>query len=248
MKAIILAAGRGSRMGRMTRRQPKCLLRIDGKALLDRQVAALRAAGIREIAIVTGYCRSQLARRGLKEFHNSRWASTNMVTSLACADAWLREDSCIVSYGDIFYGAGAVRRLFSQNSPVAITFDPGWKKLWSKRFRNPLEDAETFRISASGRILEIGQKPGSLDEIQGQYMGLLKFSPRGWGWVQKIRSGLSPMRRDALQMTQALNLLVRRKHGVVRGVSWRGRWGEVDQIRDLRLYRKKQKKPTRPSS
>ena len=57
MKAIILAAGRGRRMGRMTRSLPKCLLKIGGMTLLDRQIHALRGAGIREIGIVTGYRR-----------------------------------------------------------------------------------------------------------------------------------------------------------------------------------------------
>ena len=68
MKAIILAAGRGSRMQNLTQKQPKCLVNLRGKALLDWQLEALRAAGISEIAIVTGYKRELLANRGLVEF------------------------------------------------------------------------------------------------------------------------------------------------------------------------------------
>ena len=102
MKAIILAAGRGSRMKHLTDTQPKCLVELNGKSLLDWQLKALRDAGITEIAIVTGYRRQLLVNRGLIEFYNPRWAETNMVSSLACADEWLTTEPCIVSYSDIF--------------------------------------------------------------------------------------------------------------------------------------------------
>ena len=97
MKAIILAAGRGSRMRELTNERPKCLVELKGKSLLDWQLEALREAGIKKIAIVTGYKREMLAYRGLVEFHNTRWAETQMVSSLACAAHWLKTGPCIVS-------------------------------------------------------------------------------------------------------------------------------------------------------
>lgn len=110
MKAIILAAGRGSRMKSLTDERPKCMVELRGKTLLEWQLAALRDAGIREIAIVTGYKRELLAEQGLVEFHNPRWAQTNMVSSLACAEAWLQDEPSIVSYSDIFYSPAAFSR------------------------------------------------------------------------------------------------------------------------------------------
>ena len=108
MKAIILAAGRGSRMKRLTEQRPKCLVQLHGKALLDWQLDALRKSGIKQIAIVTGYKRELLTNRGLVEFYNSHWSKTNMVASLACAKEWLKTDECIVSYSDIFYSSAVV--------------------------------------------------------------------------------------------------------------------------------------------
>ena len=87
MKAIILAAGRGSRMKKLTDEGPKCLVKLRGKTLLDWQLDVFKNAGISQIAIVTGYKRQLLANRGLEEFYNDRWAETNMVSSLACANA-----------------------------------------------------------------------------------------------------------------------------------------------------------------
>jgi len=156
MKAIILAAGRGSRMKNLTDDRPKCLVELRGKALLDWQLNALRYAGIDQIAIVTGYKRELLADRGLVEFHNQRWAETNMVSSLECAQAWLHDEPCIVSYSDIFFEPSAVKSLMASDAEVAVTYDPHWLAQWEKRFDDPLSDAETFRLGADGALIEVG--------------------------------------------------------------------------------------------
>jgi choline kinase len=116
VKAIILAAGRGSRMKSLTDEHPKCLVELRGKPLLEWQLESLRAAGISDIAVVTGYKREVLAERGLSEFHNPRWAETNMVSSLACAESWLQGEPCIVSYSDIFYSPVAVQSLINSDA------------------------------------------------------------------------------------------------------------------------------------
>lgn len=238
MRAIILAAGRGSRMGPMSRRQPKCLIKIHGKTLLDRQIAAIRAAGIKEISIVTGYCRAKLQHRGLREFHNSRWATTNMVSSLACANAWLKIGSCIVSYGDIIYEAKAVRLLKNQRSGFVISYDANWERLWSKRFRNPLEDAETFRITKKGRVLEIGGRAKSKKEIKGQYMGLFKINQKAWQKMQIFLSHLKEKTKENLQMTHLLNLMIEKKRISVKAVPYNGTWFEFDKETDIKLAKK----------
>ena len=91
-RAIILAAGRGSRMKEMTAEKPKCLTMLYGRPLLEHQLSALRSAGITDIAVVTGYMREALTSYDLVEFHNSRWAETNMVASLCCAREWLMDE------------------------------------------------------------------------------------------------------------------------------------------------------------
>ena len=132
MKAIILAAGRGSRMGGLTDTQPKGLVSLRGKPLLEWQLASLRAAGIHEIALVTGYRHEALSPYGLPMFHNPDWRRTNMVTSLACAREWLQAEACIVSYSDIFYEANAVRKLMDSDAALALTYDPDWLRLWRR--------------------------------------------------------------------------------------------------------------------
>ena len=55
MRGLILAAGRGSRMGPLGDDRPKCMVELNGRPLLDRQIAALRRGGVEEVGIVRGY-------------------------------------------------------------------------------------------------------------------------------------------------------------------------------------------------
>jgi choline kinase len=236
MKAIILAAGRGSRMKDLTDERPKCLVELRGKALLDWQLEALRAAGITEIAIVTGYKRELLANRGLVGFHNARWAETNMVSSLACAQDWLQAEPCIVSYSDIFYSPVAVQSLMACAATLAVTYDPNWLELWTQRFGDPLLDAETFRLTSEHTLAEIGNKPTSVDEVQGQYMGLLRFMPEGWEEVLRIRTGLTSEQCDKMHMTGTLQKVIDAGRVAIAAVPYTGEWGEVDVANDLDAY------------
>lgn len=236
MKAIILAAGRGSRMKNLTDERPKCLVELRGKTLLDWQLQALREAGILEIAIVTGYKRELLNDRGLVEFHNPRWAETNMVSSLACAAQWLENDICIVSYSDIFYASSAVTALMNNPAILAVTYDANWQALWAKRFGDPLLDAETFRLNTDGSLAEIGNKPHSLAEVNGQYMGLLRFAPEGWAEVVRIISALPAELRDRIHMTGTLQKVIEEDRLAIAAIAYKEDWGEVDSAEDLAAY------------
>lgn len=236
MRAIILAAGRGSRMKALTSDKPKCLVELRGHSLLERQLEALRGGGVSEIGIVTGYRRELLANRGLVEFHNPRWDETNMVSSLECAGDWLKAGPCIVSYSDIFYSADAVRSLINCPALLAVTYDPTWLALWTRRFGDPLLDAETFRLDPSGCLLEIGNKPQCVDEVQGQYMGLLRFTPSAWQAVLDLRVALPPAERDRMHMTGTLQRVIESGVVPVHGIPYVGEWGEVDSAEDLQAY------------
>ena len=236
MRANILAAGRGSRMRALTDEMPKCLVKLRGQSLLDWQLGALRAAGIDSIAIVTGYRRDLLAERELVEFYNTRWAETNMVASLSCAAEWLKESDCIVTYSDIFYDADAITSLMKVSAQLAVTYDPNWETLWSDRFVDPLSDAETFLIGADSQLLEIGMQPTTVDQIQGQFMGIILITPKGWNELTLILSSLSNHMADKMHMTGTMQKVIEAGKVPILGVPYKGKWGEVDSESDLVLY------------
>jgi choline kinase len=235
MRALILAAGRGSRMGAAGDTRPKCLVEFAGKSLLDRQMAGLLGGGATEVGVVRGYRAEMLDRTGLACFENPRWSETSMVMSLAAAEPWLSTAPLIVSYADIFYHRELVRYLAAAKGDLVIAYDRGWQSLWTRRFDNPLSDAETFRASPSGQLLEIGGKTDRVEEIHGQYMGLLKFTPAAWRAVSSLLDELDAASRDGLDMTALLRRLIARDYPVAT-LATEGNWGEIDSPSDLVLY------------
>lgn len=234
--AVILAAGRGSRLGETTAEKPKCLVELCGISLLQWQVAALRWAGIESIALVTGYRREVLqpwcSSLRLHEFHNPDWATTTMVSTLAAAAEWLEKGPCLVSYSDIVYHPRIVTALMQAQSDLAVTLDRQWHSLWSLRFADPLEDAEVCRLSEDGKLARIGGRAASLAEIEAQYMGLLRFTPAGWAAFAREAQSVAPGKLD---MTGLLGSLIG-KGLPVQGVPVEAGWCEVDNAVDLASY------------
>ncbi|CAI9007446.1 L-glutamine-phosphate cytidylyltransferase [Pseudomonas chlororaphis] len=234
MKAVILAAGRGSRLKDLTAALPKPLARLAGKPLLEWQLQALENAGVDEVHLVSGYCSEALEGYGQSRLYNPHWASSNMVRSLMRADALLSSEPTLVCYGDIVYRPDIVRDLMASQAPLSITYDLDWWDLWSVRSDDPLSDAESFRQQA-GQLLDIGERVASREEIEGQYMGLLKFTPEGWSQVRALLSGMSDLQIDKLDMTSLLRALLQAGTAITT-VAIRGGWVEVDNQTDIALY------------
>ena len=231
---IILAAGRGSRLGELTANKPKPLTVLGGKPLIEWQLSALEEAGVVNTYLVTGYQQESLLGYGAGHYHNPKWHSSNMVRSLMSADEVLSSSVCIVSYGDITYPAAHVQALISSSSDIAITSDINWLALWSERFEDPFADAETFRHNGE-YLIEIGKRSEVLSDFQGQFMGLIRFSPQGWQKVKQWLGTLPDEQVDRLDMTAMLAKVV--GEGLpVQVVPANGRWVEVDNPSDITLY------------
>lgn len=155
-----------------------------------------------------------------------------MIYSLFCADEWLVQNQCIVSYSDIFYTPKIIAELLKSDCDIAITYDKNFAELWQKRFADPLVDLETFVIDSNSFLQEIGKKPQVLSQIQGQYMGLLKFTPQGWKVAKDI---LKNCDIEKLDCTSALQILIENKIKI-QAVAIDDAWGEVDNANDLQLY------------
>jgi choline kinase len=236
-RAVILAAGRGSRLGPHTEDCPKCLVELAHKPLIQRQISALRGGGVSSIGIVRGYLADRIDIQDVTYFENQRWAETNMVMSLAAAAAWLRSDSVVISYADIFYGRDIVRDLAASAGDLVVAYDRDWRSLWTRRFVDPLSDAETFRTDVDGNLIDIGRRTTEIDDIEGQYMGLLKFTPQGWREVEAVLAAVDAKTRDAMDMTTLLRRLLDAGFPIST-VRIAGQWGEIDSAGDLELYEK----------
>ena len=102
-------------------------------------------------------------------------------------------------------------------------------RLWSRRFADPLADAETFRAGPEdGQLIEIGGKTKRIEDIEGQYMGLLKFTPEAWSVVESLLATLEPLVRDRLDMTGLLKRLIIANALPIATFATSGQWGEID--------------------
>lgn len=182
-RLIILAAGSGTRLGDSARGKPKAAVELAGRPLISWQIDAALRAGFEDIIVVRGYAADRLPAfpPQVRCVDNPDFARTNMVYSLYLTrDLWA--DGFALSYADIVYSPSAIELAWESAgrsaSGVAVAVDLGWRSYWEARFEDPLTDAETLRLG-EGRILEIGNKPASLAEIQGQYTGLTCWRGEG---------------------------------------------------------------------
>ncbi len=239
MKAIILAAGEGTRLRPYTLDRPKCLVEVDGVSLLDRQLAVLATEKVSPIVLIGGYKAETLKRPDVDIRINPKYSETNMVWTLFCAEDDLEGD-LLVCYGDIVYSHAVLQSLLKSKADIAVVIDLEWESYWRARNEDPLDDAETLKYDTDGRILEIGQKPKSLNDIQGQYIGLIKFSALGLQILKKTfhdakLTGL--IRGKAIEkayMTDLLQLIIDLDYRV-ESAFIRGGWVEIDTVSDLNL-------------
>jgi L-glutamine-phosphate cytidylyltransferase len=230
--AIILAAGRGSRLGPLTDDLPKCLTVVAGRPLLDWMLDSLSGAGIENILIVSGYHHQVLEHyqnERIEIVHNASWESSNMLGTLQCARHWLSTRPCIVSYSDIAVRAEHVARLSDALGEIVITSNSEWRSLWQARFSDPLADAESFS-ARDGRLTDIGRRTHSFDEINGQFMGLFKTTPSGWGQLDTLLLNDPDMSRSG-DTTKLLSSALA-ENITVKVVECDGGWIEIDTAVD----------------
>ena len=140
----------------------------------------------------------------------------------------------VISYSDIVYSKYAVKIISEAKRRYRNSYDPNWLWLWNMRFQNPLIDAETFEYKKN-ILLEIGGKTDDINNIKGQYMGLLKITPLGWITVKSYLSNISCEIIDKLDMTALFRNLL--KEGIIINVvPINDNWYEIDSESDLNVY------------
>lgn len=242
MRAIILAAGQGTRLAPHTDDRPKCLVELAGKSLLSRQLAVLAEEGIDEILLVGGYRADQLAAWPHTLVVNHDFASTNMVHSLFCAQCALDgSDDVLIAYSDIVYEARVLRALLAAPGDIAVAVNTDWRALWQSRMDDPLSDAESLVMAPDGRLQEIGRKATDYAQIEGQYMGLIKVVAAQAPKLARVFDDMAHLPRYAgaahgnMYLTDFLQHLCD-LDWPVHGVKIGGGWLEVDSVEDLMVY------------
>jgi L-glutamine-phosphate cytidylyltransferase len=171
MRAVILAAGKGSRLNGTIADKPKCLLRVGNKTLIERQIDALRSVGINDIAVVVGYQVDRVKRtcgRRITYIENTRYARTNSLYSLWLARPLLL-DGFLVMNCDVLFHPQLLTDLLSARHEDALLIAYA---------EHPLGDEEMKIKARRGRVVDIS-KTLPADEVDGENVGIVKFGAAG---------------------------------------------------------------------
>lgn len=251
-KAIVVAAGRGKRLGRHTDELPKCLVPVGGKPILAWQMRAYAAAGVDELVLVRGY-RGDVLEEGARAVapagmkltfvDNREWESNNILLSLACARDEL-VGPVVVSYSDIIFTPAVTRALVAAGGAIDLVIDAAFADIYEGRTEHPLDEAEVARVEGE-RVRLVGKRALPAEHAHGEFIGLARLSAAGAAVAAATLDRAltryagrdhEPYQRAArfrnAYLTDLLQELIEDGE-VVTPVMIRGQWREIDTGQDL---------------
>jgi len=244
MKAIIVAAGPGSRLMPITNERPKCLLDVGGQTILERALQALRENGIQNIVVVRGYQGHLINYANVTYCHNPYFGKNNILRSLFYAEDEM-DDAFIFSYSDILYSSEIVARLIDSEADIALIVDVNWIERYEGRDQHPISEAELVEVE-NGRVVRIGKGVVSPEEAHGEFIGLAKFANSGAEAMKATyhrvaKEGPSAPFQCAASLEKAyLTDMIQElvdTGSLVQSVDIEGGWMEIDTPQDLERAR-----------
>jgi L-glutamine-phosphate cytidylyltransferase len=178
VRAIVIGAGRGSRLGSETAQIPKTMVRVMGRPMLDWILDALAAAGFprSEVVFVAGYA-EEVIRANYPELtivRNADWANNNILESLLMAREYMA-DGFVSTYSDIVYEPDIAARLRHNPANFVLGCDVNWRRRYVGRTQHPETDAEKLRFEGA-RVVELSRKIPS-EQATGEFIGVMKLEP-----------------------------------------------------------------------
>ena len=126
---IFLAAGHGKRLGNLTKILPKCLLDINGKSILERDMDAFSQNGINDFVVITGPNPEKFNFKNVNYIQDLNYENHDVLGTLMEAKEFLNND-VIVSYTDIVYDESIVKSILNFTGDIGLAVDMNWKKAY----------------------------------------------------------------------------------------------------------------------
>lgn len=235
MKAILLSAGRGSRLLPLTESRPKCLLPVQGTTLLGHQLDTLEAAGLRDVTVVTGFLpdlvEAEIARRTgplkAKPFFNPFFQVADNLASCWMVREQMEGDFLLIN-GDTLFSRDLLGKVIdAPPAPILVTID-----------QKDSYDQDDMKVTLSGtRLTGIGKSLLPPD-THAESIGMLRFAGAG---PQLFRDKLDQMMRtqDGIHawFLKAINAIATTSGGVETVLIRGHRWAEVDTVADFEALR-----------
>lgn len=228
MKALILAAGNGTRMGGVNEGRPKGLVEVGGKPILDRQINLLEDRGVDRICLVTGYRYDLLQERygdRVDYRFNPFFRHGNNMVSFMFARDWI-DDDLIVAYADLLYEPGIMDAALASSADIGFVVD-----------RTAVERGHALVAVEDGLIRKVDTQLGD-DEAYARFVGIARYSRGGLeAMLPELEEAAKAGKTDQYYFVGALALMSRGYPVVPIDVSGQ-RWSEIDLPEDLERARR----------
>jgi len=178
IKALIVAAGLGSRLKAHTENIPKCMLDFGGKTLLQRQLLSYRKNDIKDISVIRGFKKNKINYKGIKYFDNNDFMDNNILNSIFYAEDIIN-GNVIISYSDILFEPFVVKRAMESDHDISVVVDIDWRDYYIDRKDHPLSEAENVIFNSNNEVIKIGKIASEKEEVHGEFIGMIKLNQRG---------------------------------------------------------------------
>ncbi len=247
MKAIIIAAGAGTRLGNITKDIPKPLVDINGKSLIERQILLLRKNNVKNIVIVTGYKKEKFIFKDIEYIHNSNFLEQEQVGSVMTARSKIIGD-VLIMFGDILFDETILQQMLNSKDDIAIAIDEDWEKSYEERLDNPKSKADKVLIK-NKKIIQISAKNIKIEKenVVGELLGIMKLSSKGSKILieqyEKLENKHIGKFHDAISLHKAKFVDILQEllslYNDITPISIKGKWCEIDTPDDLKRAKEK---------
>jgi L-glutamine-phosphate cytidylyltransferase len=253
-RAILIAAGRGKRLGPHTEDIPKCMVQVGARPILGWVWDALSSVGVEELVVIRGYrgdvletfVRALVPR--VQFVDNPGWQTNNVLLSMACARRFLDQPT-YVTYSDIIFTPTVARAAASSSAEIGLVIDREFRTIYEGRTEHPLDEGEVSDLMPDGSVARVGKKALPPAAAVGEYIGLARLGQRGVATVANTLDQLAvtyagreqePFQRAAMYrnayQTDLWQTLI---DGGIRidPIVIEGQWREIDTGQDLERAR-----------
>lgn len=249
-QVILIAAGRGKRLGTHTDEIPKCMVEVAGRPIFGWVWKALAAVGAKRLVVVRGY-RGDVLEQFIRTIvpdaifvDNREWETNNVLLSLDCARAHLDRPTYL-TYSDIVFSPGVARAAAASTAEIGLVIDREFKTIYEGRTQHPLDEGEVSDLMPDGSVARVGKRALPPDEAIGEFIGLVRLGSRGATTFSRTLAALTqrfagredePFQRAAryrnAYLTDLLQELI--DTGIrVDPILVDGQWREIDTGQDL---------------
>ena len=245
MKAIVIAAGEGSRMGKLTKNIPKPLVLVNGKSIIERQLSILKQNGILDIIIITGPHHEKFNFKNVVYVNDLDYKKHDTLASLMTARDYMN-DEIIITYADQIFEEKIMESINNFSGDIGIAVDLDWEKNYVNRDQHPKSEADTVLFDKEGNILELRKNIQKPDSKIGEFAGIVKLSKKGSNILLKKLNELHKSHNGKFHNASSLKQsiipdmiqeLIDSEINV-EPIYVSGKWCEIDTPQDLQIARK----------